>query len=332
MSRAADQYRTIAAGAGWIDKRARGRLRFDGTDARTFLHALVTNDVLALGPGRGVYAAYLTPQGRMLADLRIHHCGDYLLADVPPGSADRLVTRFGQLIFSEDVQVSNASDAIAQIGVVGEIAASILAHAFALDPLDPGALSALPVLGHIQSGAAVVVRTDDVALPGFDVFVRADAFDAAVMRLDELGAQIVPEALFEALRIEAGRPAYGIDMTEETIPLEAGLLERAISTTKGCYVGQEVVIRVLHRGGGRVAKRLVKLAFNSSLHTPPARGTPLLVADREVGRITSAAVSPTRDVVVALGYVHRDQAEEGRQLSAHVNGASAQVSVIGFAS
>jgi folate-binding protein YgfZ len=331
MNRVADQYRIIADGGGWIDKRSRGRLRFDGPDAAKFLHALVTNDVLSLCPGQGVYAAYLTPQGRMLADLIIHHCGDYLLADVAPGEAERLAARFDQVIFAEDVRVSNVSGSIAQIGLVGEMAASMLAHAFALNPVDPLELSALPVFGHLRSGAAVVVRTDDAALPCFDVFVRADMYDAVVTRLDELGAQRVPETLVEGLRIDAGRPAYGVDMTEETIPLEAGLLDRAISTTKGCYVGQEIIIRVLHRGGGRVAKRLAKLAFDPSLDKPPSSGTLLLEGDREVGRITSAAISPTRHVVVALAYVHRDQAEEGRQFTARIDGASIPASIIGFA-
>src|SRR5260221_8123319 len=192
MNGAADQYRIIADGAGWIDKRPRGRLRFDGPDAARFLHALVTNDVLSLAQGQGAYAAYLTPQGRMLADLRVHHCGDHLLADVAPGDAQRLAARFDQVIFAEDVRVSNVSDSIAQIGIVGEMAASMLAHAFALDPFDPLELLAMPVFGHRRSGAAVVVRTDDVALPCFDVFVPGDTYDAAVARLDELGDERAP--------------------------------------------------------------------------------------------------------------------------------------------
>ena len=123
------------------------------------------------------------------------------------------------------------------------------------------------------------------------------------------------DALVEGLRIEAGRPSFGIDMDEETIPLEAGLLERAISTTKGCYVGQEIIIRILHRGGGRVAKRLARLAFDPEVADPPARGTAIFDGEREVGRITSAAMSPTTGHVIALGYVHRDVAEEGKALT-----------------
>src|SRR5580765_6735198 len=102
MSRLADQYRIIASGAGWFDRRARGRLRFEGRDMLSFLQALVTNDVQALHPGEGVYAAYLTSQGRMLTDLKIHHCGEYLLAEVQEGLAPGLAERFDRLIFTED--------------------------------------------------------------------------------------------------------------------------------------------------------------------------------------------------------------------------------------
>jgi tRNA-modifying protein YgfZ len=109
-------------------------------------------------------------------------------------------------------------------------------------------------------------------------------------------------------------------MTEETIPLEAGLLERAISTAKGCYVGQEVIIRVLHRGSGRVAKRLVKLTGDAALQAVPPAGTRLISDAREVGRITSAAISPSRQQVVALGYLRRDRAEPGVHVTAHIEG------------
>jgi folate-binding protein YgfZ len=315
MKSLAGQYRIIGESAGWIDQRARGRLRFDGRDAKAFLHALVTNDVQSLASGLGVYAALLTPQGRMLADLVIHDLGDHLLADVAPGQAEPLAARFDRLIFSEDVRVQDVSASIAHLTIVGGHAAAILTHAFALHPLDPAQLETLPVLGHIQSGEAILVRSDAVQLPVFDVFIRSESFDGAVKRLAELGAPALSSELFEALRVDAGRPAFGVDMTEETIPLEAGLLERAISTTKGCYVGQEVIVRVLHRGGGRVAKRLVKLAISGPLDTPPSAGSPLFDGEREIGRITSAAMSPHESHPIALAYVHRDVAEVGRTLS-----------------
>src|SRR5215831_295651 len=109
-----DQYHTIADGAGWIDRRTRGRLRFEGDDAVAFLHAQVTNDVRALTRGQGVYAAYLTPQGRMTADLRIHHLGDHLIAGVAPGLAEALAKAFEQRIFTENVRISDVSAKLAE--------------------------------------------------------------------------------------------------------------------------------------------------------------------------------------------------------------------------
>ena len=275
----------------------------------------MTNDVRALHRGEGVYAAYLTPQGRMLTDLKIHHCGEYLLAGVEEGLAAELAERFDRLIFTEDVRVSDVSADVAQIAVIGGEAAAVLAHAFTLEPLQPEQLTTLPVLGHLEAAGAMIARSDDLALPAFDVFVKGEAYDAAVQRLEEMGAVEGSAELFEALRIEAGRPVFGLDMTDDTIPLEAGLLDRAISTTKGCYVGQEIIIRVLHRGGGRVAKRLVMLRFDRDVEAPPAAGAALFHEGREVGRVTSAAVSPTQERVIALGYVHRDRAESGLRVS-----------------
>jgi len=119
MTRRSDQYRTIATGAGWYDKRSRGRLRIDGRDAAAFLHALVTNDVLSLAEGRGVYAAYLTPQGRMIADLRVYRRQGHLLLETPPNLAGPLAARLDQLIFSEDARVADVSASLSQAGVAG---------------------------------------------------------------------------------------------------------------------------------------------------------------------------------------------------------------------
>jgi folate-binding protein YgfZ len=315
MTRRSDQYRIIATGAGWHDKRPRGRLRIEGRDAAAFLHALVSNDVESLAEGRGVYAAYLTPQGRMIADLRVYRRGDHLLIDTPPGLAAPLAARLDQLIFAEDVRVSDVSESLSQVGVVGGSAAGILARALGLDPAQT---ESLPLRAQLGSGEALVVRTDDADLPSFDLFVPAAGFEAAVVGLAEAGAVPVAHDLVEALRIEAGRPAFGADMTEDTIPLEAGLLDRAISMTKGCYVGQEVIVRVLHRGGGRVAKRLVRMDVEPSHAGVIPAGAVMLADEREVGRVTSAAWSPRLEHGVALGYVQRDAAEVGRQLAIKV--------------
>jgi folate-binding protein YgfZ len=131
----------------------------------------------------------------------------------------------------------------------------------------------------------------------------------------------------EVCRVESGRPRFGVDMTDDTIPLEAGIEDRAISLTKGCYVGQEIIIRVLHRGHGRVARRLVGLSLDASSEVPP-RGTVIRSADRDVGAVTSAVQSPTVGRVIALGYVHRDFVTPGTAL--RVGEAAATVAALPF--
>lgn len=342
MTNITSQYRTTVEGAGWTGKFERGRLRFEGRDRVSFLQALVSNDVTTLEQGRGVYAVYLTPQGRMLADMRIYDRGEFLIADVPATEASSLAQRFDSLVFAEDVRVTDVSATLGQLAVIGHQAADVIARAFALDA---ATVQALPLLSHLRARDAFVARTDDAEYPSYDVFVDssidATAGKSVVSQLEAAGAAPVFEDVLEAMRIEAGRPSFGRDMTGETIPLEAGLLDRAISTTKGCYVGQEVIVRVLHRGGGRVVKRLVKLVLASPIDAELLPGAELFdggstdaavtgAAGRRLGLLTSVAFSPGRERMVALGYLHRDAAEPGRQVAIG-SPSGPRADVVGFA-
>lgn len=255
---------------GWIVRSDRGLLRLTGPDALAFLQALVTNDVAGLQCGESRDALYLTPQGRMITDMRIFRSETDVLVSVPIALAPVLALRLDVLIFAEDVQVVDASHLIHEITLIG----------------------------------STMSQTKDVFC---DVASQA-AVCAALMadRLPELDAADV-----EAMRIEAGHARWGKDMNEETIPLEAGLLERAISQTKGCYPGQEAIVRILHRGAGRVAKRLMRIVFGPDQVDPPADGTPITIDGVDVGQITSAARSLRLSRVVALGYVQRADANEG---------------------
>jgi folate-binding protein YgfZ len=311
------QYRTIAKGAAWLDASTRGRLRFEGPDAASFLHALVTNDVTGIPAGRGAYAAWLTPQGRMITDLRLLRDAGKVMAEVPEGLASALASRFDQLIFSEDVRVFDDSAVTRQIVVFGGHAARVVDEVVSQIGTCATDAASLPLLGHCHSGELRVVRMDHVALPNYSIWMPEDRWDRIVSALHNQGAveDTATAAMFEALRIESGRPLFGVDMSTDTIPLEAGLLDRAISMTKGCYVGQEVIVRILHRGGGRVVKQLVKLAANPGVTAVPDAGTSVLDGDREVGKVTSAAMGPSTGQVMALAYVHRDSAEVHRRLA-----------------
>ena len=332
-----DQYRALREGAGLIDRSDRGRLLLTGADRRAYLQGLLTNDIAALTAGTGCYAAYLTAQGRMMADVRTFEMGDALLADLVGAVAPGVFDRWSQYIFSEDVTIEDLSESTAQLGIYGPRAAEVLDNALAAGRLPgeptPSAqmLESMPLYANSRwnLGAApvFVLRSDDAGVMGFDVVVTSDRRKDLEGLLTSEGAVAVEAEAALACRVEAGRPLFRVDMTEETIPLEAGIEDRAISLTKGCYVGQEIIIRVLHRGQGRVARRLVGLALDPSAAVP-VRGEPIRAGDREVGSITSAVQSPALGRPIALGYVHRDFVAPGTSLI--VAGGPATVSAVPF--
>jgi folate-binding protein YgfZ len=195
-----------------------------------------------------------------------------------------LQARLDGLLFSEDADIADVSREMTIVDVHG--------------PGAPGAISGLEL-----------VRDDPFAMPGYSAFVaNADVSDLVDLLASRGALETTLETL-DVVRIEAGRPAFLVDMDEHTIPLEAGLERHAISFSKGCYVGQEVIVRIVHRGGGRVARRLV--GFRLGKAEPPPAHALVIAAGKDIGRVTSAAWSPTLGETIALGYVHRDSAEAG---------------------
>jgi tRNA-modifying protein YgfZ len=316
--------------AAFFERPGRGRIIVSGRDRASYLHGLLTNDVVSLRAGEGCYAAYLTPQGRMIADLYLYELGDILLLAVPLQTKDTLLAKFEQFVFSEDVQISDATDAFAEIAVVGPDAPRIVA-ALGGDA-DEARLRQLPEHGNLRTAAggrpAIVARVTDTGEPGLDLFVERPQAGAIVDALanEPSGAVAIDAATAETLRIESGVPLFGCDMDEETIPLEAGIESRAISLTKGCYVGQEVIIRVLHRGHGRVVRKLVGLVVDGDAAVRPRAS--IQAGDREIGAVTSSTVSPALGRPIALGYVHRDFIAAGTAVA--VDGAAAVVADLPF--
>lgn len=293
-------YQEAREAAAFDERHDRGRVLLTGGDAQSFLHALVTNDIVSIQPGGAAYAALLTPQGRMITDMdvMVGEAGAVYLA-VPSDAAAPLAARLDRSIFTEAVEVADVTASTAQFSVTGPRSRQ-------------AAEQAMQEAGPAAAGAAGIWARDALGLPGVDVIVPS-AHAAAVRAAIASRAVPLSREAREILRVEAGRPEFHVDMTEETIPLEANLLARAISTTKGCYVGQEVIIRVLHRGGGRVAKKLVQLRFDGDV---PGRGTPLSAEGKpDAGRVTSAVWSPRANAAIGLGYVHRDLAREGAALA-----------------
>ena len=312
----ADQYDAAHNSAVLIDRSSKGTIALTGADRAAFLHALLTNDIAGLPKGRGVYAAYLTPQGRMISDMRVIETGTRMLLSVERDVARPLARRLDALIFSEDVQVRDATDELSTIGVHGPSAARMIQRASGMSVAD-----LVNQYDNLTSESMSIVRDDGLGVPGYDLDVPTNTAGDIRASLTDAGAMAASEETAETLRIEAGRPRFGIDMSTDTIPLEAGLEDRAISFTKGCYVGQEVIIRVMHRGHGRVARRLMMIVLSAG--SVPARGDTIHFADRVVGEITSATASPKLGAPLALAYVPREHAVPGTLLM--VNGSEARV-------
>ena len=320
-------YLAVRAGVGLIGRDDEARLVVSGADRATYLHGLLTNDITALQAGQGCYAAYLTAQGRMIADLHVYELGDVILLTVLADVKDTVLAKLNQFIFSEDVQLGDVTATFGAVAVAGPRAA--LSVARALD-LDADTLSALPEHGNVRASfdghPAIVLRVGDLGEPGLEVLVETAALASLRARLHTAGAVDIDDETAEVLRVEGGVPRFRRDMDEETIPLEAGIESRAISLTKGCYVGQEVIIRVLHRGHGRVAKKLVGLTLGDG--PVPARRAVVHGPEKAVGEVTSAVWSLALDRPIALAYVQRDFVAPGTTLT--VDGHAATVTALPF--
>jgi folate-binding protein YgfZ len=319
-------YEAARRRAALVDRSDRGRIVISGADRASYLQGLLTNDIAALSAGSGCYTAYLTAQGRMIADAWVYELGDVILMIVDAGVASSVLARLDQFIFSEDVQLGDVSGTFTQTGIIGPASAAILEE---VTGVAAARLDAMPEHGNARTdvrGAPVMItRTTDAGEPGFDLFVeRSGPIDISAA-LERADVPTLDHETAEAIRIEAGVPKFHRDMDEDTIPLEAGIESRAISFTKGCYVGQEVIIRVMHRGHGRVARRLVGLSLTGDVPLP---SVPVRSGEREVGRVTSRAFSPGLERPIALAYVHRDFVEPGTELN--VDGHVAVVSALPF--
>ncbi|MQA30566.1 MAG: aminomethyl transferase family protein [Luteitalea sp.] len=303
-----------------------GRIVVSGQDRASYLQGLLTNDIAALKAGQGCYAAYLTPQGRMITDLWVYELGDVLLLTLPREVKDAVLAKLDQFIFTEDVQLGDVTDTFDHLAIVGPEAAQMLSGVLSVAP----ELLRLPEHGNLRAELeghpVIVLAVGDLGEAGYDVLADGPVMDSLRNRLLAAEAAELDAAAAEALRIEAGVPRFHVDMDEDTIPLEAGIETRAISLTKGCYVGQEVIIRVLHRGHGRVARKLVGLTFEAG--ALPAAGSRLQADGKDVGNVTSCAWSPALGRSIGLGYVHRDFVAPGTDLTA--GAITARVAAVPF--
>ncbi|MGN6373839.1 MAG: CAF17-like 4Fe-4S cluster assembly/insertion protein YgfZ [Solirubrobacteraceae bacterium] len=318
----AEQYRALTERCGVVDRSERGKLALTGADAAEFLNGQVTNEVVALAPGKGCYAAFLTHKGKMLGDLRILVAEDELLLDTERVALQALFDMIRRFKVGYQVELHKRTLESALLSLVGPAANDVVERALAAGEAEqqtPGGEEHDHLVARIGDARVRLIQTDT----GVDVL--CDASDAARVSegLQFAGAQPVGEDAAEVVRVERGRPRYGVDIDDSTIPQEAGLNERAVSFTKGCYVGQETVARLYYKGKPNRLLRGVRLS------EPVDAGAPLLLGEREVGTLTSSVLSPALGPI-GLALV-RVQAEPGSTLSVGSHAATAVVTELPFA-
>jgi folate-binding protein YgfZ len=299
-------------------------MRFSGAKAGETLAGLVTNDVLALAPGQGQYAAALTPKGKIIADVRIFREEDSYLVDTPIRATEGWVAMIRKYVNPRLAQYTDESATLRDIGIFGLAARTVVDE---MTGVNSTALGALPPYGNVRVKVGdydvLIARVPDLELEGFDLIAPPEAYNALWDRA--LAAKATPGGLesWEIARVEAGRPEWGIDIDETTLPQEANLEElHAISFTKGCYTGQETVARVHFRG--HVNRHLRGLRTASA--EPPAMGAELFDATgKQVGDVRSTVASP-RLGGLALGMVRRE-VELGAALIARWEGGETRVDV-----
>lgn len=294
-------YRALREGAALIDLSARGKIRVTGEDRVRWLHAMTTNHIAQLEPGKGCYAFFLNAQGRILADANILCLADHFLLDTEPETRERLYAHLDKYIIADDVTLEDVTREWAAIGLEGPQAGRLLASLGA--PLPAGSHQTAPW------GAWLVARLSASGAEGYWVLAPAAERQAVVERLREAGAVEADRADVHVVRLEHARPRYGEDLTERFIANEAQVL-RAMHFDKGCYLGQEIVERA--RSRGHLHRLLVPLRIETT--QAPLPGAELTAEGKSAGEVTSADFSPGLGCVVALGYVRDAYARPGAQL------------------
>ncbi len=320
FSNTSDEYWMIGKSAGFADLSHLGVLSVDGKDRLSFLNGLVTNDLGKLSPGNGIHSLLLNTKARVVADLYLYAKDDTLLTDSGDTSASEAKSFLDRFIVTEDVLLSNLTGELVRLTIQGPLAGDVIKAVLGVS------VERLQPLQHMSLGPSLIVSRDRTGLGGYDMFIPRDeaepVWQGLLLKGQETGAGPAGLSALEVYRIENGIPKIGQDVGENTIVLEAGYKD-AISYSKGCYMGQEVVARATHIG--RVNRKLVQLELETE--TPPQSGSILSRDGKEVGVVTSSAVSPRTRKAVGLGYVARELATENTNLIVTTGGLTAPVRI-----
>ena len=289
-----EEYQAIRHGVGALDLSHLGKLSMFGRDRVKYLNNMVSNDIKILPEGKGCYATLLTHQGRIESDLFVYALPDELRLECSPAGRTRLFESLTKYVISDVVTLEDRTDSTAILSLQGSRARETMEEIVGvklegMGPLDHRSLE-------IPSGPCMVLHRDRTGCDGYDLWAASG--DASRLWTDWTGIRKIPPVGYLALnwlRTEAGIPWYGVDMDEKTLPMEMGL-ENAISMTKGCYRGQEIVARVVHRG--HLDRRLAGVTIE--MDGPPAAGAEVRSNGARAGEITSAIISPRLGKPLAL--------------------------------
>ena len=295
-------------GAGVVDLSSRGRILVSGSEAAMFLNGLITNDMKTLALHSWMPAAFANVQGRLLAAVRIAHREDGFLIDTDGATRETVITLLDRFTMAGDFHLQDLTDGTAMFSVQGRSASEIISRVFGEQVA--GVARQKIVNTPFGEASVNVMRATHTAEDGFDLFLEATNSSEVSEALTAAGAASISNATFETLRIEAGVPLYGIDMDENNVVSETNL-DDAISFTKGCYLGQEIIVRIKHRG--HVAKKLSGLVLSDS--TPLPRNSKVISNEgKEMGRVTSSTFSPRLDRAIALAYLKYDYLAVGTEV------------------
>jgi folate-binding protein YgfZ len=319
------EYRAVREGVGLIDLAHRSLIQFTGPDRVSFLQGMLSNDLRLLKPFDGQQATILTQQGKIIADVRVLCALNSIYLDFLEFLKNKILTHLNHYLVADEVEIADPSDHWHMLSVQGPQASALLDELFGHKPLPSQPMQHGMV--HFDGSPICVVEASHFGAPGFDLIISTAAIAHVAQQLTDQGKKFsatwVGEEAQEILRIEAGVPRYGVDFTEDNLLLEVGL-DNAVSFTKGCYLGQEVVERI--RSRGHVNKKLVGLALNG--HEPVAAGDAISAGNKGVGNITSSVQSPALGRPIGLGYVHKDFWALGTELFIKHAGAAVTATVV----
>ena len=282
-------YDALRHGVAWLDVSTRGRILVRGRDRSPFLHNITTNDVKGLIPGAGCYAFLLNPQGRIQADLLLFCFEDHFLITVEPELREKALQHIRRYIIADQVELEDITGATGELAVEGPVAAATLASL--------GASAPAPEFWHASWGDAIVANANLTGQTGFRLICPGERTGALIQLLESAGARRAFPEDARLVRIENGKPRYGEDIDDKSLPQETGQMQ-AISYVKGCYLGQEIVERIRARGHVNRTLELIELPGAE----PVERGALLEIGGKHA-QVTSSVYSPHLGKAIALAYV-----------------------------